>query len=377
MYRILKKAFSLVIALTLLLGIGLSSAYAMDYQYAGHRDPIILYEDSLAGLARGDTLQLGISGGAVVSCSSSNGKIASIDPTGLVTAKKAGKTKITVAGSNGATFTLSLTVVDPKKPKKISFINKKDSQYVGLKKDIRGFLTAKPYVEAFDIKSVKWSSSDEDVAKVNKNGVVTAYGKGSATITAKTKNGKTAKLKFTAKSNKLKDINDKPNPTYVYVNNYYLYLKSVEILSPRKVELEYYVVFNYPASYSADKFNYIDTIITYYDPYTGTRKTLVNGRVKNVDVDLEGLFCVKKFKVTYSGKSVANTDVKISDHLGDIVCSWQANLRTKHTYWVFNDAPADVDVEAEGVIEAAPEGETQDTAEPEMIFEDIVRSSDD
>ena len=94
MYRILKKAFSLVIALTLLLGIGLSSAHAMDYQYAGHRDPIILYENSLAGLARGDTLQLGISGGAVVSCSSSNGKIASIDPTGLVTAKKAGKTKI-------------------------------------------------------------------------------------------------------------------------------------------------------------------------------------------------------------------------------------------------------------------------------------------
>ena len=41
-----------------------------------------------------------------------------------------------------------------------------------------------------------WSSSNKKVAKVNSKGVVTAKKKGTATITVKTANGKTAKVKI-------------------------------------------------------------------------------------------------------------------------------------------------------------------------------------
>ncbi|MGN0488464.1 MAG: Ig-like domain-containing protein [Ruminococcus sp.] len=50
----------------------------------------------------------------------------------------------------------------------------------------------------------KWSSSDKKVAKVNKNGKVTALKKGKATITAKLGSGKKLKCKITVKNIKKK-----------------------------------------------------------------------------------------------------------------------------------------------------------------------------
>lgn len=49
-------------------------------------------------------------------------------------------------------------------------------------------------------KTIKWKSSDSSVAKVTKKGVVKAKGSGSCTITATTKNGKTATCKVTISS---------------------------------------------------------------------------------------------------------------------------------------------------------------------------------
>lgn len=49
-------------------------------------------------------------------------------------------------------------------------------------------------------KKVEWSSSDPKVATVDENGTVTAVGNGTAIITAKTSNGKTATITITVKT---------------------------------------------------------------------------------------------------------------------------------------------------------------------------------
>lgn len=46
---------------------------------------------------------------------------------------------------------------------------------------------------------VRWNSSDPNVAKVDQNGVVTAVGRGTATITATAENGESASCKVTVK----------------------------------------------------------------------------------------------------------------------------------------------------------------------------------
>ena len=75
-------------------------------------------------------------------------------------------------------------------------------------------LTAAVAPENADIKDVTWSSSDESIATVDENGLVTGIKAGSADITATTKDGgKTAKAAITVKEDTVKDIVLKTAPT--------------------------------------------------------------------------------------------------------------------------------------------------------------------
>ncbi len=116
------------------------------------------------------TLKLKVKNNSLpVTWKTSNKKIATVSKKGVVTAKKAGKVKIT-AKFGSKKLVCKITVKNPKLSKT------KASLFVGDKLTLKVIKTSK---------KITWSSSDKSVATVSKKGVVTAKGSGKATITAK------------------------------------------------------------------------------------------------------------------------------------------------------------------------------------------------
>jgi uncharacterized protein YjdB len=132
---------------------------------------------------------------------SSDSSVAAVNLSGKVTAKKAGSAIITVyAGSQGSAFYKECKVTVTSLPTKI----KLNATSKALKKGksftvkVKTWTPAKAYIAKADQK-LKFSSSNKKVATVNAAGKIVAKKKGTATITVKTVNGKTAKCKITVK----------------------------------------------------------------------------------------------------------------------------------------------------------------------------------
>ncbi|MBR4208455.1 MAG: Ig-like domain-containing protein [Lachnospiraceae bacterium] len=124
-----------------------------------------------------------------VSWSSSDETVATVDGTGLVTAKAGGSAVITVTTNDGGkTDTCEINVVVPVSGVSVSCNGKKVTK---IKKERSATVQLNAYVTPEDAtdKSVIWSSSDETVAVVDNNGLVTAIEAGSAVITARTSDG--------------------------------------------------------------------------------------------------------------------------------------------------------------------------------------------
>ena len=117
-----------------------------------------------------------------VTWSSSNEAIATVDGNGLVTTHEVGTVTITATLKSDPTISSSVTiVVNPIKVSKITV--------TGYGKDylVKGnTVTLGTTVEPSDAadKSIVWSSSNEEVAKVDQNGKVTAVGQGTVSIKA-------------------------------------------------------------------------------------------------------------------------------------------------------------------------------------------------
>ena len=125
-----------------------------------------------------------------ISWSSSNNDIATVDTTGHVEAKKAGTVIITATSTNGKTAECTVTV--EKKLIPITEVSLSESA-VGIIEGNTHKLTATVLPEnTTDSKSVSWSSNNEAVATVSKDGTITAKSAGTAVITATSTNGKTA-----------------------------------------------------------------------------------------------------------------------------------------------------------------------------------------
>ncbi len=122
----------------------------------------------------------------------SNSKVATVK-NGKITAKKAGTVTITAKTSNGKTATCKVTVKNA--PSKVTLSKKT----LTLKKGSSATLKVSLPKNTASYKKT-FTSSNKNVVTVNSSGKVTAKKAGTAYITVKTFNGKTAKCKVTVKN---------------------------------------------------------------------------------------------------------------------------------------------------------------------------------
>lgn len=125
----------------------------------------------------------------ILSYSSSNKNVATVDANGKVTAKKTGTAKITVKTSNGKTASCKVTVKKAPSKVKLSYKKKSNKVYSPVVKFNSG---AYSYTR-------KYKSSNTKVAVVDAKGVVTIKKKGKATITLTTYNNKKSNFTFIVK----------------------------------------------------------------------------------------------------------------------------------------------------------------------------------
>ena len=119
-----------------------------------------------------------------VAWTSADETIATVDATGKVTAQnKSGETTITATASvGGQTLTATRTVVVVKKADSFAFAADALSVPIGGK--VTAEIVADP--EGSDVGNLTFTSSDETVATVDENGVITGVAAGTATITVTT-----------------------------------------------------------------------------------------------------------------------------------------------------------------------------------------------
>ena len=132
-----------------------------------------------------------------VTWTSSDESVATVSTEGVVTAVKAGTATITVASENGKTATCTVTVET--KVIEVTEISISKTELT-LTEGETATLTATVMPEDATDKTVTWTSSDESVATVSSEGVVTAVKAGTATITVASENGKTATCAVTVEA---------------------------------------------------------------------------------------------------------------------------------------------------------------------------------
>lgn len=157
----------------------------------GTAGSVVLTKNRTVTLNVGDTLAIDLDGKTAKSYKSASKKIAKVSKSGLVTAVKEGKTKITVTLSNKKKLVLTVKVTDPYKPSSVSL------NYSGtVNLELGKTLTLSPTLSPSTARTTyTWSTSSKKIAKVSSSGVVTPVKAGTATITVKTANGKKASVK--------------------------------------------------------------------------------------------------------------------------------------------------------------------------------------
>ena len=135
---------------------------------------------------------------------SSDESLATVNSNGTVTAKRPGEVIITCETVDGHMIDVcTITIKKVIKSTSVSLNKLSFNLYVGRTRKL--IATVQP--ENATNKAVTWKSSNKKVAKVDSNGVVTAVGKGTATITCTTKDtGKKVSCEVRVKNLKAKSI---------------------------------------------------------------------------------------------------------------------------------------------------------------------------
>ena len=337
-----RRALVFVLALTLLLGAALP-AQALVIGRADDYELLNIWEDCSATVQVGKALTVymaQLSGNSVAlrggaSYASTNSAVASLAEDvyvyngalytrAIVTAVAPGEAQIVMQSADGASYILHLTVVSSYDPTRLYFDKTSMTTYVGMQKDLTTLLNADPSADAIDFTKVTFKSSNKKVVSV-KEGVMTAQKAGKATITA-TMGTLKAKLKVTVKKNKLDKINAKPSIASAGKDVFKLALKSVEIVSPKKVVAEFYLVFNRPSRSVTEKLNYLDVEIGARTSTKKDYKLVVDGRVNNVKVRTSGK-TVTTFKVTFTGSTVNDTNINLKKCAKKVALNYWATLK--------------------------------------------------
>ena len=137
-------------------------------------------KDATKKVYLGNQYQIYVPGGSITSCKVNKPKLASVTKGGIITLKKAGKTKVTIRLKKKSDITLTLTIIDPTVPTKV-VIQEGEQGVLFVGEEL--LLTAKVTPKTAG-QSVQWKSSKKAVASVSMAGLVRGLKKGKATITA-------------------------------------------------------------------------------------------------------------------------------------------------------------------------------------------------
>ena len=128
--------------------------------------------------------------------SSSDDKIVSVSPSGMITALSDGKAVITVTSVNGKSASIIVTTIIPVVSVSIS------NPYISLQPKQSCPIIATVFPENARNKTVKWTSSNSSIVSVTQTGFITALSVGNAVITVTTLDGsKTSSCNVFVKSN--------------------------------------------------------------------------------------------------------------------------------------------------------------------------------
>lgn len=212
--------------------------------------------------------------------SSSDGSIVSCSANGNIEAKKDGTAYITVRTFNGMTNKCKVTV--KRAPDSISVRKNYAELYTGDTFKIYYSIPSNTYT-----RSITYSSSNTSVATVDGNGLVTARNSGSAKITVKTANGKTAVVNIDVI--KLPEINEWSSDTDILNSVRVKPVKTNSKLLDDKIDSIFGSIINSKMS-NAQKvqacYDYLATNISYayisydYSPVYGV--SYVNGHDRDI-----------------------------------------------------------------------------------------------
>lgn len=175
-----------------------------------------------ADMVAGETLQLTATiapedaSSKEVGWKSSDESIATVDRKGLVTAKKAGKVTISATANKiTATCEITITAIEVES---ITLDKTAETILVGENLTLHATVTPANATEP----TVTWTSSDESIAIVDEDGIVTGLAMGKVTITAEA-GGKTATCTLTVTKSTGVDALDSDNEMQVYdLNGHYV-----------------------------------------------------------------------------------------------------------------------------------------------------------
>lgn len=187
--------------------------------------------------------------------------------------------------------------------------------YVGLKTQ----LTIKDkYGYKRDPGDYYWRSSRSSVASVNSSGIVTAKSRGSTTITATNRydSGDVAKMVVTVARNRVAINISKPSASAVPYKSWDVMLKGLEIVSPTRVDVEYYLVCNYPSNWRATRLKSMKDNIRAISRTSGeVVATIVNGYGSTVRGFTQRWGkSVQSITITYKGSAVDTTNIRLGSY---------------------------------------------------------------